>query len=408
MKSDLGTLAAAAAVLYARGTSAITSSFCPGGGDVCYRWGVPEAAASSGSGDVYFQIKAPSTYQWVGVGIGSRMAGAEIFVIYQDGSGNVTLSPRSGKGHVMPQYSSRSGVELLSGSGVSNSEMTANIRCGDCSSLDLSGSNSWLAAWKSGDSLDSTSPSETISEHDEDEVFNVDFTSATFSSSGNPFVSGSSSSDDSSSDSDSNSGSSSGGDAVTESSSGVSDTFATAHGIIMAIVFVIAYPLGAVVMPLIGSWLIHASWQILALLLMWAGFGLGYVYARDDGYWFTNTHTKMGTVVCALISLQPVFGWLHHKYYVKHQQRGLMSHVHVWSGRILIILGIVNGGLGLQLAGTSQRFVIAYSVVAAIMSVLYVSGSVFGGLQKRHRAKKLISPQMTQEEQPATHQARYQ
>lgn len=319
MKSDLGTLAAAAAAaaavlckitylphaqrpsppdpefvadtislfehLDARGTSGITSSFCPGGGDVCYRWGVPETAANSGSGDVYFQIKAPSRYQWVGVGIGSRMAGAEMFVIYQDGSGNVTLSPRSGKGHVMPQYSERSAVELLSGSGVSNSEMTANIRCGDCSLLDLSGSNSWLAAWKTGDSLDSTSLSETITEHDEDNVFNVNFAEATFSSSGNPFVSGSSSSSDSNidSNSDSNNSGSGSGNAVTGSSSGGSDTLASAHGIIMAIVFVIAYPIGAVAMPLIGSWLIHASWQILAFLLMWAGFGIGYVFARDDG-----------------------------------------------------------------------------------------------------------------------------
>ncbi|KAK7426351.1 hypothetical protein QQZ08_007106 [Neonectria magnoliae] len=410
MKSDLGTLAAAAALLYARGTSAITSSFCPGGGNVCYRWGVPEAAASSGSGDVYFQIKAPTSYQWVGVGIGSRMAGAEIFVIYQDGSGNVTLSPRSGKGHNMPQYSERSAVELLSGSGVSNNEMTANIRCGDCSSLDLSGSNSWIAAWKTGDSLDSTSFSESITEHDDNNVFNVNLASATFSTSGNPFVSGSSSNGDSNSDSnsDSNGSGSGSGNAVTGSSSGASDTLATAHGIIMAIVFVIAYPLGAIAMPLIGSWLIHASWQILAFLLMWAGFGIGYVYARDSGSWFTNTHTRMGTVICAMISLQPILGWAHHKHFAKHQQRGLISHAHIWYGRALILIGIVNGGLGLQLANTPQRFIIAYSVVAAIMSVLYVAGSVLGGVQKRHRAKQLISPQMTQDEQPATHQSRYQ
>ncbi|KAF7545867.1 hypothetical protein G7Z17_g8857 [Cylindrodendrum hubeiense] len=408
MKSHIGTLAAAAtAVLYARGTSATTSSFCPGSGDVCYRWGVPEAAASSGSGDVYFQIKAPTTNQWVGVGIGSQMSGAEIFVIYQDGSGNVTLSTRSGRGHVMPQYSQRSAVELLSGSGVSGSEMTANIRCGDCSSLDLSGTNSWIAAWKAGDSLDSTSPSETITEHDSDHSFSVDFSSASFSTSGNPFVSGSSSDSGSNSDSNSdsnsgsNSGSGSGSDgAVTENKSSNSDTMANAHGIVMAIVFVIAYPIGAVVMPLLGKWFIHAGWQFLAFLGMWAGFGLGYVAARDDAIFWKNTHTKMGTIVCALLGLQPVLGWAHHQYFRKHQQRGLISHGHIWYGRILMVLGVVNGGLGLELASSPRSLTIAYSVVAAIVSILYVAGTLVGGMRKRRQsAKRIVSPQMTHEEQ---------
>lgn len=84
----------------------------------------------------------------------------------------------------------------------------------------------------------------------------------------------------------------------------------------------------------------------------------------------------MGTVVCAMIGLQPILGWAHHEYFVKHQQRGLISHTHIWYGRALIIIGIVNGGLGLQLASAPQRFIIAYSVVAAIMSVLYVAGTV--------------------------------
>ncbi|KAH7163008.1 hypothetical protein B0J13DRAFT_26833 [Dactylonectria estremocensis] len=340
------------------------------------------------------------------------MAGAEIFIIYQDGNGNVTLSTRSGRGHVMPQYESRSAVELLSGSGVSGGEMTANIRCGDCSSLDLSGSNGWIAAWKSGDSLDSTSPSETITEHDSDHAFTVNLDSASFSTSGNPFVSGSSSDGDSDSDSnsdsdsdsddnsDSNSGAgSTGGGAVTESSGSNTDALLKAHGIIMAIVFVIAYPIGAIVMPTLGNWLIHAGWQTLAFLGMWAGFALGYVVARDDGYWWNNTHTKMGTIVCALLGLQPVLGWAHHQYFLKHQQRGLISHGHIWYGRVLMVLGIVNGGLGLQLAGTSRGLTIAYSVVAAIVSILYVAASLVGGMRKRRQtSKRIVSPQMTNED----------
>ncbi|KAF5006082.1 hypothetical protein FDECE_7523 [Fusarium decemcellulare] len=394
MKSTLNTLLASAVALYARGTSAVTSSYCPNSGDVCFRWGVPEAAISSGSGNVYFQISSPTTNSWAAVGIGSRMSGSEIFVIYQDGNGNVTLSPRSGTGHTMPQYGERSGIELLAGSGVDGDTMTANVRCSDCDSLDLSGSNSWIAAWKSGDSLDSTSPSESISEHDSHSSFSVDFSDASISSDSNPFTSSSSDSG-SNSDSDSNSGSGSG--VVTESS-GPSDSILRAHGIIMSIVFLAGYPLGAVLMPIVGNWLVHAGWQIFVFLAMWAGFGLGYVYARDDGYWWKQAHTKMGTIVVALIALQPVLGFVHHQYFKSHGKRGIVSHVHIWFGRILMILGIINGGLGLQLASSSKGYIIAYSVIAGIAAILYVAGIFVGGMRKTSRAKQM-SPQMSQEEQ---------
>lgn len=206
------------------------------------------------------------------------MAGSDMFIIYQDGNGNVTLSPRRGVGEVMPNYAKRSGLELLDGSGIKDKQMIANIRCNNCIDLSLKGTSSWIAAWKNGNSLDSTSMEERISEHDKHVDFSVDLAKATMSSDSNPFT-------DSNENTNSNSGSSSGG-AVTQNGSGSSPskTVLRAHGIIMSIVFIAGYPLGAILMPMLGKWLIHAGWQVVMLLLMWAGFGLGYVYARDGGY----------------------------------------------------------------------------------------------------------------------------
>lgn len=231
-------------------------------------------------------MEAPSSVQWAGLGIGSSMSGAEMFLIYQNGDGNVTLSTRTGTGHVMPQYAKRPAVELLAGSGVVNNKMIANIRCGDCDSLDFGGSNSWIAAWKNGDSLSSTSVSERITQHDEETGFSVDFAQASISSDSNPFTSssgktGSDSDSDSKTGSGSGSGSSSG---VVSESSGPTKAVLRAHGIIMSIVFLVGYPLGAVLMPLVGKWFIHAGWQVIAFLGMWVGFGLGYVYAVHGGY----------------------------------------------------------------------------------------------------------------------------
>jgi hypothetical protein len=285
------------------GASAAAARYCPGSNsEVCFKWGVPESAASSNSGNVYMQISAPSSYAWAGLGIGSQMSGAEIFLIYKDGSGNVTLSTRTASGHVQPTYERRSQVELLAGSGVDGDTMTANIRCGDCSRLELGGSNRWIAAWRNSGSLESDSTSASISEHNSHDQFTLDFSRASIATDSNPFVesssggsggsgsggsgsgsdgSGSGSGTDSDSDSDSD-GDSSGG-AVT-GNSGPSNTVITAHGIVMTVAFAALYPIGALLMPLVGKWFIHGTVQFVAFLAMWAGFGLGYYYANG-----TNT-----------------------------------------------------------------------------------------------------------------------
>lgn len=211
------------------------------------------------------------------------MAGAEIFVMYQDGNGNVTLSTRNGQGHVMPRYTDRSDVDLLAGSGVSNGEMIANVRCGSCSSLDLSGNNNWITAWLRGDSLASSDPRETISVHDDNQQLTVDFAQARVSSDTNPFVeSGGNGNESKPPPSNSGSGSGSGG-AVQTGGGDNTSTLILAHGIVMTIVFAAAYPLGALLMPIARKWYIHSTWQTLAFLAMWAGFALGYVSSSRLG-----------------------------------------------------------------------------------------------------------------------------
>lgn len=259
------------------GASATVTSNCVGSdSDVCFQWGVPESVASSGSGNVFFQLQAPNSYSWVGLGIGSQMRGADIFLIYTDGSGNVTLSTRSGTDHVMPEYVDMDGVELLEGSGVEDGQMTANIRCSSCGSLDLSASNSWIAAWHSGDALDSSDTSEGINIHTGETVFSVDFAQASITSDSNPFVGDAADENGANDPGSDNGGVSSGG--------GGGPNLALIHGIIMLVAFVFMYPLGAILMPVVGRWYVHAGWQTIAFFLMWAGFGIGYVVAKDDGY----------------------------------------------------------------------------------------------------------------------------
>lgn len=85
--------------------------------------------------------------------------------------------------------------------------------------------------------------------------------------------------------------------------------------------------------------------------------------------------------------LQPAFGWFHHLHYVKHQGRGAVSYVHIWYGRVLMALGVINGGLGLRLAAAPDGWKIAYAVVAVVMFVLYAVGKVAANMRKSRQQK---------------------
>lgn len=51
-----------------------------------------------------------------------------------------------------------------------------------------------------------------------------------------------------------------------------------------------------------------------------------------------------------------------------------------------MVLGVVNGGLGLQLAMADNSLVIAYSVVAAVIFLLYAIGKVLVSLRRKQAA----------------------
>lgn len=246
------------------------------------------------------------------------MSGSNMFVMYQDGKGNVTISPRAGTFHTPPSQDTSSNaakLTLLAGSGVSGNTMTANVMCSNCESWGTSGKLSvtstsapWIGAWHAGSSLATTNKNVGLTVHDNTAQYQLDMTKATISSDSNPFVSTSSSGSGSGSgsgtgtgtgsgsgsgsgtgsgsgsgDGSGSSGDDSGGGVTVVSSSAPNAAILTAHAVIMALVMVVLYPLGSTLMPLLGKWLVHGVWQGLAYLLMWAGFALGIIAAQQRG-----------------------------------------------------------------------------------------------------------------------------
>ncbi|KAJ4146821.1 hypothetical protein LMH87_001380 [Akanthomyces muscarius] len=376
MKSVIFTALAGIVAQLLHYASAASVSYCTGdANDICYSWGVTSASGSAQR--LLFQIEASTNYQWVALGTGSRMSGSDMFVIYQDGSGNITLSPRKGSGHNTPGYGGLTTVALTAGSGVANGKMTASINCGACPGVDLTGSASWISAWKTGGALDAADVRANIGMHDGTDHFSVDLAKATIDSGNNTLGT----------DSSATPASGSGGSAVYGGGRS-KDILVYSHGILMSVVFIIGYPLGGVLMPLMGKWVVHASWQVIMLLSMCAGVVVGKIASDRLGMWFNESHVQLGTVVCAMMLFQVGLGWMHHRNYVKYQRRSWVSYCHIWYGRVLIIVGIVNGGIGLKVSRAPITQIIAYSVIAAIVFAVY--GAVTAYRLVKPRGNKMV------------------
>ena len=61
--------------------------------------------------------------------------------------------------------------------------------------------------------------------------------------------------------------------------------------------------------------------------------------------------------------------------------------MHRWFGRFLILLGAINGGLGLQLSANTIAGEIAYGVIAGTMFLLYVGVDVMACASERRKEK---------------------
>ncbi|KFY46161.1 hypothetical protein V494_00578 [Pseudogymnoascus sp. VKM F-4513 (FW-928)] len=154
--------------------------------------------------------------------------------------------------------------------------------------------------------------------------------------------------------------------------------YAKAHGILMGLAFVVVLPGGAILVRLLSSkgktavWL-HIGLQLVGWVLMISGLAMGAKVGKILDRLENNAHTILGTVVVALLLFQPLFGFFHHRRFMATQKRGKLTLFHVWYGRILILLGILNGGFGLKLAANSSGGNIAYGVVAGVVGATYVA-----------------------------------
>jgi hypothetical protein len=160
------------------------------------------------------------------------------------------------------------------------------------------------------------------------------------------------------------------------------DATRTGHAIIMSLVFVVLMPFAALTLYLPYTNKvphIHAPLQMLSIILVIVGLVLGVRLARPLGQ-TTGYHQLVGYVVVGiLLSAQPVLGLLQHLHFRKTGTRAGVGLLHRWLGRTAIILGVVNGGLGMMQSGpVGDLYVpnyapILYAIVAGVVFLIYLT-----------------------------------
>ncbi|KAK3613198.1 hypothetical protein LTR56_028021, partial [Elasticomyces elasticus] len=237
--------------------------------------------------------------------------------------------------------------------------------------MDFTGSSSnWIFASKTGARMDSDDISANINMHNSQGAFVWDLSQTKGGSDHNPFLNSAATGFASPVASIATTTTS-----IASSESAGSEAVVLAHGILACIAFVAIFPLGGILIRIIDSKntvRIHAGLQLLGYAFFIAVFVLGIAMAVKLDY-LDNEHAKLGIAIFAIMILQPAFGFLHHHLYKKYQRRTAWSHVHVWIGRVAIVLGIVNGGTGLKLGHASVGSNIAYGVCAGMMCAIYIA-----------------------------------
>jgi hypothetical protein len=152
-----------------------------------------------------------------------------------------------------------------------------------------------------------------------------------------------------------------------------------AHVVLGAIAFLFVFPLGGIIIKVWPHrhivW-VHAAIQAFGLALYIACVGLGF-WMGSQLHTLDRYHALVGYIVLAMLVIQPLLKlhWVH----AAVPRVAAFMHIHLWMGRVSLMLGIIDGGLGFRLSGSlpgrhpSEGWKIAYGIVGGIVWCVYVA-----------------------------------
>jgi len=163
-----------------------------------------------------------------------------------------------------------------------------------------------------------------------------------------------------------------------------------AHAVLAPVAFVLLFPIGAMIIRLLSFkgvvWL-HAGWMVTTYIIVLGAMGMG-VWIAVVTQQLDTYHSIIGLIVVGALLLQPVSGITHHLLYKKTGGANVATYPHIWWGRAIVTLGIINGGFGLQLSDNTTKGEVAYAIVASVMWTLWMVVIVFSFAKARRTAEK--------------------
>ncbi|KAL7958255.1 hypothetical protein V8C34DRAFT_283389 [Trichoderma compactum] len=353
---------------------------------------------------------------WTAVGIGPKMAGSLMFVLYGDpeaSEAKPTLSVRTvNAGHSRPaQLTQQDAGKQLD---VRVSETTwrraedgvyvaiASIVCYACSEWmgaeisPESVSQPWIWAWNKQQDMKAFAPDQQLEAHsmvDGYGYFYVDMKAATSHHSGGfpAFnVTGE----------DSNIGTSA--RPIKEAKTGLWQTLlsrplAHLHGFFMMTAFLLLFPVGAVAIRSGSEKSFKYHWVIQATAVVSALCGAIVAIVMSDSV-FGSPHQIAGVVIVSLLLVQAVLGWRHHVDFIRIFRRTWISYAHISLGFVILVSGWANLIGGLVLYGFSKFGI----VMLALFILLEAAGvGAWSFLARRRSMSRRTIPKETPESSAA-------
>jgi hypothetical protein len=137
--------------------------------------------------------------------------------------------------------------------------------------------------------------------------------------------------------------------------------------------FLILYPLGVYFLRTPRPTAFNLHWTINSLGSVSAGLGaiVGFINSRS----ISITHQYVGILIVCGLAVQTVLGWRHHIIYLQVQRKTWMSSVHMWLGRVVLPMGMINVITGLllrQYGWLTVSLTIALAAVEVLVLTLVV------------------------------------
>ncbi|KAF4584081.1 iron reductase domain protein [Ophiocordyceps camponoti-floridani] len=387
------------AALAAAAASALQSTFVSPNRDLAFALSVPDTDNT----DIFFSIRAPISYAWAAVGLGSDdMKGALFLIIYRNKHrDNVTLSPRLAYGNYEPQHYPDMQYDVLPGSGIDGDHMVLNARCTQhCRSWPAADSNSGYmdVSSASGKAIfamgpragfGSDSPAADLQFHREFGVFSIDI-KRTLGAPDPPKLE-----DDSESV----------GTSLDYRRTGRREPRSSLHGSFMVFSVVFLLPVGAALRSSERWARFHSLCQSMAVLIMLAGVVTGVLasfrYQRSRN--FRAHHQIIGFIVVGFVLAQLVLGFLHQRKMRKTNMPTNQGRYHRYLGGAIIIFGVLNAFFGFDLAlDYKLGYTLCGFVLISVFVVLflYLSRRGVRGRRQRQTATTADGPSTGYQPQP--------